>query len=160
MESVFRGQDQGAKVKSGSLSYASSGVGSQAHLGGAALETAVGAQMTHIPYKDTLQAFTSISTGEIGWMLTTASTGGPLVKANKLKFLAIAAPQRHPNFADVPTVAEAGGPADFEMKTWVGLFAPRGTPKPVIDRINTDVAKALSEPDVRERLTTVGFTPW
>ena len=60
----------------------------------------------------------------------------------------------------MPTVAESGGPAGFELKTWVALFAPKGVPKPVVEQVNTAVGKALAEPDVRERLSTVGFQEW
>ena len=83
-----------------------------------------------------------------------------MYRAGKIKYLALSAPQRHPNFPDVPTVAEALGLSNFELKSWVALFTPHGTPKPVVDRINADVTKALAEPDVRERMIAVGFTPW
>lgn len=76
-----------------------------------------------------------------------------------MKFLALAAPKRLPGYADTPTVGESGGPAGFEVKTWVGLLAPHGTPKAIVERINADVAKALAEPDVREKLAGVGFEP-
>jgi tripartite-type tricarboxylate transporter receptor subunit TctC len=149
-----------AKSRHGEYNYGSSGVGSHMHLGGAMLESATGVKMTHVPYKETAQVFVDVSRGELGWAFSTASTAGPLVKANKIKLLAIAAPQRHPSYPDVPTVAEAGGPPNFELRTWIGLFAPRGTPKPMMDKLNTDIARAMNEPDVRERLTAVGFTSW
>jgi tripartite-type tricarboxylate transporter receptor subunit TctC len=87
----------------------------------------------------------------------TASTTQPMLKAKKVKYLAITAPKRSPLFPDVPTVAEAKGPANFELQTWVSLFAPHGTPKAIVNKINADVAKVLAEPEVKERLTTVGF---
>ena len=149
-----------AKAKKGDLAYGSSGVGGQLHMGGAMMETAINAPMTHIPYKETTQIYTSISSGDIAWAFGTGSTVGPLYRAKKVKFLAIAAPQRNPAFPEVPTLAEAGGPANFELRTWVGVFAPTGVPKPILEKINADIAKAMQEPDIRERLETVGFRPW
>jgi tripartite-type tricarboxylate transporter receptor subunit TctC len=149
-----------AKAKEGAVTYGSSGVASHMHLGGAMLEGATGAKMTHVPVKDTPQVFVSVANGEIGWAFGTASTSGPMYRAHKVKYLALAAPKRHPSFPDVPTVAEAGGPPDFELKAWIALFAPHGTPKAIVDQINADVATALAERDVAERMAAVGFTPW
>lgn len=149
-----------AKAKKGELTYGSSGIGSQLHMGGAMMETATQTPMTHIPYKETTQIYTSISSGDIAWAFGTGSTVGPLYRAKKVKFLAIAAPQRNPAFPEVPTLAEAGGPSNFELRTWVGVLAPTGVPKPILEKINADIAKAMQEPDVRERLETVGFRPW
>ena len=149
-----------AKAKDGGLTYGSSGVASHMHLGGAMLERATGTTMTHVPNTDTPQNFVSVANGEIGWAFGPASTSGPMYRAAKIKYLALSAPQRHPNFPDVPTVSEAIGVPNFELKSWVALFAPRGTPKPVIDRINTDIARALAERDVNERMIAVGFSPW
>jgi tripartite-type tricarboxylate transporter receptor subunit TctC len=146
-----------AKAKPGELTYGSSGVGGNLHLGGAMLERAAGIKMTHVPYKETPQIYVAIGTGDINWAMGTASTTQPMLKAKKVKYLAITAPKRSPLFPDVPTVAEAKGPANFELQTWVSLFAPHGTPKAIVNKINADVAKVLAEPEVKERLTTVGF---
>lgn len=151
---------EAAKSKNGGLTFGSSGVASHMHLGGAMLEGASGVKMTHVPIKDTPQVFVSVANGELGWAFGSASSSGPMYRAHKVKYLALAAPKRHPSFPDIPTVAEAGGPANFELKSWVALFARHGTPQPIIDQINADVAQALAEPDVRDRLVSVGFTPW
>src|SRR5207249_3441912 len=97
---------------------------------------------------------------EVGWAFGSAASSGAMYRAKKVRYLAVAAPKRIPGFTDVPTVAEAGGPANFEVKAWVALFAPRGTPKPVIARINGDINKALAEPDVREKFAAIGFEPF
>lgn len=149
-----------AKAKQGSYSYASSGMGSAMHLFAAMFENQAGVRMTHVPYKETPQAITDISRNEIGWAFTTAVTGGPMYRAKKVKFLAIGAPQRHPAFPDIPTVAEAGGPPNFEMRTWVGLFAPRGTPVAVMEKVNADFATVLADPAVRDQLNSMGFETW
>lgn len=149
-----------AKAKGGQLTYGSWGIGSVAHVGTAMLESATGVRMTHVPFKELPQLYTAVATGEVSWAFGTAATVGPLFKAKKVKLLALAAPRRLDGYTDIPTVGEAGGPAGFELKTWVALFAPKGTPKPVIAQLNTAIGKALREPDVRERLATVGFEPW
>jgi tripartite-type tricarboxylate transporter receptor subunit TctC len=149
-----------AKAKRGEVTYGTWGLGSVGHVGTAMLEAATGTQMTHVPFKDLAQLYAAVGNGEVAWAFGTAATAGPMHRAKKVKFLALAAPKRVAQYPEVPTVGEAGGPANFEVKTWVALYAPRGTPKPVIERINSDIGKALSEPDMRERLAVFGFEPW
>jgi tripartite-type tricarboxylate transporter receptor subunit TctC len=149
-----------AKAKPGALTYGTWGIGSVGHVGTSMLEAATGTQMTHVPFKELPQLYGAVANGEVAWAYGTAATAGPLYRAKKVKFLALAAPKRLAGYPDIPTVSEAGGPANFEVKAWVGLLAPRGTPKPIIEQINADVAKALAEPDVRERLAGVGFEPY
>lgn len=148
-----------AKSKDGAMTYGSSGVASHMHMGGALLASKTGVKMTHVPVKETPQVFTSVANGEISWSFGTASTAGPMLRANKVKYLAIAAPERHPAYPDVPTIVEAGGPP-IEVKAWVALFAPAGAPRDVIAKINADVTKVLEMPDIRERMVSVGFVPW
>jgi tripartite-type tricarboxylate transporter receptor subunit TctC len=149
-----------AKAAPGDITYGSWGIGSVAHVGATMLEAATDTKMTHVPFKDMGNVYTSVATGDIKWAFGTAATAGPMYQAKKVKFLALAAPKRLAGFTDVPTVGEAGGPAGFEVKTWVGLFAPIGTPKSTIDKINADVGKVLATDDVKERLATFGFEPY
>lgn len=146
-----------AKANPGKISYGSSGTGGNLHMGGAMMEKAANVKMLHVPYKETPQIYLDISRGDIGWAVGTASTTAPMLQGNKVKYLAVAAPKRLPLFPNVPTVAESNGPADFELQTWVSLFAPRGVPKAVISKINADVAKVLQDPEIRERFQKVGF---
>jgi tripartite-type tricarboxylate transporter receptor subunit TctC len=148
-----------AKAKPGDLTYGSSGVGGNLHIGGAAMENAIGIKMTHVPYKETSQIYVAVGNGDIAWAVGTASTTLPMFKAKKIKYLAITGPKRSAILPDVPTVVEAQGPASYELQTWVSLFAPHGTPKPIINKINADVARVLQEPEFRERLAAVGFEP-
>ncbi|MEM5316854.1 tripartite tricarboxylate transporter substrate binding protein [Paraburkholderia sp. JHI869] len=148
-----------AKAEDGHMTYGSSGVGSQYHLGGAMLESMTGVKMTHVPYKDTMQIFTDIIGGRIDWSFATASTANALYQAKKLKFLAIAAPHRYPTYPDVPTVMESGGP-NMELRTWVGIFAPAGTAKEAADRLSSDFQKVMAEPEIQQKLNTVGLTSW
>lgn len=149
-----------AKVKDGQLTYGSWGIGSVAHVGTAMFENATGAKMTHIPFKELPQLYTAVATGEVDWAFGTAATVAPLYKAKKVKLLAYAGPKRMAGYSDVPTVAESGGPAGFELATWVAMYGPKGMPKPVVDRIQAGVAKALADADIRDRLANFGFQPW
>lgn len=149
-----------AKAKEGQVTYGSSGMGSPYHLGAAMLEHGSGTRMTHVPYKETPQIFVSVANGDIDWAFATASTAGPLYQAKKVKYLAIAAPSRHSAYSSVPTIAEAGGPPGIELRTWVGLFAPTGLPKNLLQKINTDVAKVMADPEIKDKLDAVGFTAW
>ena len=151
-----------AKASPGKLNYGSWSVGNPVHLGSALFETVTGTEMQHIIYKETTQLYTAASTGELAFAMGTSATAGPLYRAGKLKFLAIAAPKRLPAYKDVPTVAEAGGPKDFEVSGMTVIAAPRGLPKAVSDKISADIAKALAEPDMREKFVSFGyelFTP-
>ncbi|MDR6858791.1 tripartite tricarboxylate transporter substrate binding protein [Variovorax guangxiensis] len=149
-----------AKAKPGEVTYGSSGTGGNLHLGGAMLEAATKAKMNHIPYKDTPQIYIDVSKGDVSWAMGTASTTAPLFSSGKVKYLAVTSPSRLAAFPDVPTVAEARGPAGFELKSWVAIFAPRGAPKPIIEKINMDIAKVLQDQDVRARMLAVGFDPF
>ncbi|WP_420227542.1 Bug family tripartite tricarboxylate transporter substrate binding protein [Pigmentiphaga litoralis] len=86
--------------------------------------------------------------------------GGPALQGEKVKLLALAAPKRLAEYGDIPTVSEAGGPANFELKTWVALFGPRGMPKAAVDKINAGINQALNEPDVLARMANFGFESW
>ena len=149
-----------AKAKRGELTYGSWFIGSPGHLGAALLEGATGTEMTHVPFKEMTQLYAAVGNNDVAWAFGSAASAGPMYRAKKVKFIAVAAPRRIAGFPDVPTVAEAGGPANFEVKAWVALLAPRGTPTAVIARTNEGVAKALAEPDVRERLAGFGFEPF
>ena len=151
---------QAAKAKDGQLSYGTWGIGSVAHIGTAMFEGGSGTRMLHVPFKELPQLYTAVSTGEVDWAFGTAATVAPLYKAKKVRLLAYAGMKRMPGYLDVPTVAESGGPQDFELSTWVALYGPKGLPKPVVERIQSGVAKALAEPDVKERLAGFGFEPW
>ncbi len=146
-----------AKANAGKLNYGSWSVGNPVHLGSALFETVTGTEMQHVIYKETTQLYTGVSTGELAFAMGSSATTGPLYRAGKLKYLAIAAPKRLPGFKDVPTVAEAGGPANFEVSGWTAIAAPRNLPRGVAEKIQKDIEKALAEPDVREKFVSFGY---
>ena len=148
-----------AKADPGKVSYGSWGIGSPGHLGGGLLESLTGTQMQHVPYREVSQLYTSVAAGDVAWSLgTLPSSQGPY-KAGKLRYLAVAAPKRIPQLLNVPTVAEAGGPAGFEVNSFVVLVAPKGLPPALRAKIGADVARAIAEPDVASRFDTFAFEP-
>lgn len=149
-----------AKASPGRLSYGSWSVGNPAHLGSALFETVTGTDMQHVVYKETSQLYSGVANGELSFAFGTSATAGPLYRAGKLKFLAIAAPRRLAAYKDVPTVAEAGGPAGFEVSGWTALAAPRGLPPAVLDKIRREVDKALREQDVLDKFSALGYEPF
>jgi tripartite-type tricarboxylate transporter receptor subunit TctC len=149
-----------AKVKNGQMTYGTWGVGSVAHVGTAMFENGTGTKMTHVPFKELPQLYTAVATGDVDWAFGSAATVAPLFQAKKVRLLAYAGPKRMAGYTDVPTVAESGGPAGFELATWVALYGPKGMPKAVVERIHSGIAKSLSEPDVKVRLDGFGFQPW
>ena len=144
-----------AKANPGKLDYGSWSVGNPVHLGSELFESATGTQMEHVIYKETTQLYTSVATGELAFALGSSATAGPLQRANKLRFLAAAAPARVAAFPDVPTVAESGLP-QYNVASWNGLAAPAGTPGPVIDKLNAAIREAVQSPDVQRRLQALG----
>lgn len=147
----------GAKANPGKLSYGTPYVGSPSHLGSAVFEHETGTQMIHVPFKDTLQIFTSVANGTVTWAVATAISTRGMVNAGRVKLIAVAAKERLPSHPDVPTVEQAGGPKDFVVEAWLALLAPRGTPQSVVRKINADTLKALDSPEMRKRLQNLGF---
>jgi tripartite-type tricarboxylate transporter receptor subunit TctC len=146
-----------AKAQPDKLSFGSWGVGSPGHLGGEQLEVLTSTTMHHVPYREVSQLFTSIGAGDVDWSFGSIPSSQGAYKAGKLRYLAVAAPKRLPQMPEVPTVAEAGGPAGLEVNSFVVLVAPRGLPVAVRARINADVQQALAEPDVKARFDTFAF---
>jgi tripartite-type tricarboxylate transporter receptor subunit TctC len=147
-----------AKSKAGELNYASSGTGSTPHLLGEMLKMAGGVDIVHVPYKGTPQALSDLLGGRVQILFTTMATGLPHVKAGKLAALGVAGIKRNSALPDVPTMAEAGYPT-LDVSTWFAILAPAGTPKGIVTRLNTEIVKILSMPDVKERLTNQGVEP-
>lgn len=146
-----------AKANPGKLNYGSWSVGNPVHLGSALLEAMTGTQMEHVIYKETSMLYTGVANGELNFALGSLATAGPMQRSGKIKFIAVTAPKRHSAFPDVPTVAESGGPAGYEMTGWTTIAAPKGLPKAVAEKIQKDIEAALAEPDIKERYATFGY---
>jgi len=143
------------KSKPAGYSYASSGIGSTQHIAGEALNMAAGTKALHIPYKGSGAAHTDLISGQVQIMLDTTSSSMALVKAGKLRPLAITTANRSPELPDVPTMREIGFPA-VEISTWYGLYTTAGTPKVVVDKLSAELKKTLQLPDVQQRLKALG----
>jgi tripartite-type tricarboxylate transporter receptor subunit TctC len=146
-----------AKAKPTALNYGSWSVGNPVHLGSALLESMTGTQMQHVIYKETSQLYAAVASGELDWALGSLATAGPLQRAGRIKFIAVTSPKRLAAFPDVPTVAESGGPAGYEVTGWTAIAAPKGLPKAVADKIQKDVDEALADPDIKARYATFGY---
>jgi tripartite-type tricarboxylate transporter receptor subunit TctC len=143
-----------AKANPGKLDYGSAGVGSTHHLTGELLASVAGIQWNHVPYRGEAAAFTGLLSGDLPIIIATTVTVAPQLKAGKLKALAVSSPTRFRDMPTVPTVAESALPG-FDVRTWAGIFAPKGTPAPVVARLNAAIQQSLARPDVKARLEEV-----
>ena len=144
-----------AKANPGKLNFASSGNGTSIHLSGEMFKTMAGVQMTHVPYKGSAPALQDLVGGQVQLMFDNLPSSLALIKAGKLKALAVTSLTRAAALPEVPTVAESGLPG-FEASSWFGLLAPAGTPQPIVVTLNGDVAKWLATADAKEKLLAQG----
>lgn len=146
-----------AKKNPGKLNYGSWSVGNPVHLGSELFESITGTQMEHVIYKEVSLLYAGVASGELAFALGTSASSGALQRAGKLRYIAVAAPQRVPAFPDVPTVGESGGPASFEVIGWTTIAAPPGIAPERAQKIRRDIETALAEPDVKTRFDTFGY---
>jgi tripartite-type tricarboxylate transporter receptor subunit TctC len=139
-----------AKARPGVLNYASAGNGSIQHIGGALFAEAIGAPMVHVPYRGAAPALQDVAGGRIELFITTPSSAIGLVQGGRVKALAIASATRIPALPEVPTTAEAGLPG-FTVDAWFAIFAPAGTPTPMLERLNAAMRDATRDPVVQQR---------
>jgi tripartite-type tricarboxylate transporter receptor subunit TctC len=147
-----------AKARPGEINYASSGIGTASHLSAALFASAAGLKMVHVPYKGTGNAMSDLLAGQVVMIFDQPVSSLPHVQAGKLRVLGISSGTRFPTLKDIPTIAEQGLPS-FEAISWAGICAPGGTPKPIVDRVYSEVAKVLKVPDIRDRLLRDGIEP-
>ena len=147
-----------AKANPGKLNFGSSGIGAAAHLTTELFKQTAGIDMVHVPFKGTAPALTALMANDIQILVDVPSTLMPHVRGGKIKALAMFSKERIQGAPEVPTMAEAGGPA-LESSTWVLFMAPGGTPKPIIDRLAAETAKAINESDIKERFNQIGIVP-
>ena len=147
-----------ARANPGKISFGSSGVGAAAHLTTELLKQSIGVDMVHVPYKGTAPALQDLMGGSIQVLVDTPSALMPHVRGNKIKALGMFSAKRLPRAPEVPTIAEAGGPA-LESSTWVLFLAPSGVPREIVTRINAEVAKAIASSDIKARFEALGIEP-
>ncbi len=146
-----------ARAQPGKLSFASPGVGSQAHLAGEFLRLRGSVDLLHVAYKGVGPALNDLLGGQISMMFAAIPSALPHVKAGKLRALGVASLQRSPAMPEVPTVAEQNLPG-FEAVSWYSIMVPIGTPKEIIERINGEITRMLVQPETREKLAGIGAT--
>lgn len=144
-----------AKSKPGQLNYASASIATSSHLAGEMFNMMAGTNIVHVPYKGAGPALIDIIAGQVQMLFSNPAASYGHVKSGKLRALAVTGSKRSFKLPEVPTVAEAALPG-FEATTWWGILAPAGTPAPIIARANGELARALTQPEVQERIAALG----
>lgn len=147
-----------ARAKPGALNYASAGVGSATHVNAEKFRASANIQITHIPFKGTPETIVEVSAGRSDFMFTPVLASIPAIRENRLRAIAVSTSKRSSALPNVPTVAESGMPG-FVFDFWIGMLAPAKTPKPVVAKLNTEIARILALPEVKERMATLGAEP-
>lgn len=146
-----------ARAQPGKIAYASAGQGSPHHLNMALLEQQLGLRQNHVPYKGGPQAFNDVLGGHADLMFIVMSTAGPHIRSGSLVALGVSSAARLPDFPSIPAIAETV--PGFESEFWFAVFAPAGTPAPVVQRLNRDIATVLAEAGVAKGMKTIGMRP-
>lgn len=144
-----------AKSKPGTLNYASSGTGGILHLGAELLCALTGTQMTHVPYKGVAEGYPAVISGQVNWMLGSPISALPLIKAGRMKGIAVTSAARNPALPELPTIAESGVPG-YEVSAWFGLLAPARVPPVIVERLYVEARNAVQKPEVARRMQVEG----
>jgi len=140
--------------------FATAGIGTPHHLGAELLKTMTGIEITHVPYKGAAFLVPALLSGEVTFSIASMSSLVPHFKSGRLRALAVAGETRTPLLPDVPTIAEAGPLPGYAIDIWFGVLAPARTPRPIVDRVNTEINRVLQDPQiVKEKLNPVGLSP-
>ena len=147
-----------AKAKPGTINYASAGNGTGQHLAMELFKMLTGANFTHVPYRGAQAAYIDVFSGQVSIFFDNISTAAAQVKGGMARALAITTKERSKKLPELPTIAESGIPT-YEYHTWFGLWAPNKTPRPIIEKLNAEVRKALSDPDVIKNIAASSGEP-
>jgi tripartite-type tricarboxylate transporter receptor subunit TctC len=147
-----------AKAKPDAIAFGSSGNGTSQHLSGELFKSISGINMLHVPYKGSAPAMQALLGDQVQLVFENAVAAIPLVQSGKLRALAVTSTKRYSGLPDVPTVAEAGLSA-YEIVSWQAVFAPAGLPQPIVQKLSTEIAKIIQQPDFKARLATLGVEP-
>jgi len=146
------------KANPGKYSYGSGGNGSSAHLSAELFKSMAGVDVVHVPYKGASFALTDVIAGRLAMFIGNLPPAMPFIKAGTVKALAVTTAERSPLVPDLPTLSESGLPG-FETVAWFGLFAPAGTPREIVAKVQAEVARIVQMPDIRERIVGLGGEP-
>ena len=144
-----------AKANPGKITYATPGIGTPNHLGAELLKSMSGIDMVHVPYKGQLPAITDVVSGQVQLAFITLQQGMPLIRADKLRGIALAAKRRIPSLKDMPVIGETL--PGFELNTWYGMYAPAGTPENIVNLLAGEVHRIAALSETQERLQPIGF---
>jgi tripartite-type tricarboxylate transporter receptor subunit TctC len=144
-----------AGTKRGGLSFASAGAGSVVHLGAELLCALTGVPMTHVPYKGVADAYPAVASGQVDWIIGSPISALPLIKAGRLRAIAVTSPTRSKALPELPTIAESGVPG-YDVVAWFGMLAPAGVPPAIIAKLNAEAKRALQTPEVARRMEIEG----
>jgi tripartite-type tricarboxylate transporter receptor subunit TctC len=147
-----------ARDKPGQITFSSAGIATSGYLAAEMLKSSAKLDMAHVPYKSGPEAVTGVLAGDVSFIFFTVPALLPQVTAGKLRALAITGKERSALVPDVPTVAEAGF-SDYEVLAWFGLFAPKGTPEPIVQRLSVEIEKILKRPGIGEKMAKLGAEP-
>jgi tripartite-type tricarboxylate transporter receptor subunit TctC len=147
-----------AKKNPGKLMNASSSNGSPGHVGGELFKYMTGTDIVHIPYKGGAMAINDLIAGHVQLMFESLNSIAPYARSGKVKALAVSGPRRSPGFPNLPTIAEAGVPG-YDASTWSGVIGPAGMPRPVVDKLNGAINKAIASPAFKARFGEIGDEP-
>jgi tripartite-type tricarboxylate transporter receptor subunit TctC len=147
-----------AKANPGKLNYASSGPGTPYHMAGELFKAMAGVNIVHVPHKESSGARTSVMGGQVEMMFDAITVMAKLAEAGKVRAIASSGKTRSAVMPDIPTVSEAGVPG-YDAVIWLGIMAPAGTPKPIVDRLNAEIAKVVSNPEVKADWAKQGAVP-
>jgi tripartite-type tricarboxylate transporter receptor subunit TctC len=145
-----------AKKNPGKLNYATSGIGSISHLTSEMFAAMAGIKLTHVPYKGTQLSMPDLMAGQVAMLFDHVITAKPHVDSKRLKAIGISSVKRSSLMPEVPTIAESGLPG-FDSWTWFGIFGPANTPRAIVERVNHEVNRIVTDPGVRERFAQLGF---
>ena len=148
-----------AKEKPGEINYASAGNGTGQHLSTELFKLTTGINLTHVPYRGAQPAYADVISGQVPVFFDNLASALGQIQAGTVRALAVTGTQRSPLLPDVPTVAEAGVP-DYQYYVWFGLWAPKNTPQPIVDKLHAAVVKAFADPTLQQRLTAVAGEPF
>ena len=145
-----------AKQNPGKVNYATSGIGSISHLTSEMFASMAGIRIVHVPYKGTQLSMPDLMSGQVAMLFDSVLTAKPHIDAKRLVGLTVSSKERSNLVPDMPTMAESGLPG-FDSWTWFGVFAPAGTPHPVVERVNAEINRIVTDPAIRERFAQLGF---
>ncbi len=148
-----------ARAKKGEFTFSSGGVGTSHHMSGVLLEMRSGVKMTHVPYRATPAGIQAVVNGEVAMGMYNMPTVVSLIRAGKLKALAVTGERRAEQFPELPTMIEAGY-KDFVVDTWLGFGAPAALPRPLVTKLNAEFNRITDEPEMRKKMIDQGMTPW